>query len=101
FRLIADFEQGLAGVAKTADLSGDDLAQFGASVDQMSIRLGESTKTILEIAQAAGQLGVRGSDNLEKFTETVVKLGTATDLKGGEAATTLARMLNVTGEAVE
>ena len=59
-----------------------------------------ATDELLAIAQSAGQLGVKGSDNILKFTETVAKLGTATDLSGDQAAMAFARILNVTGEAL-
>ena len=99
-KLYADFETGLIGVGKTADLSGVKLEALGKDIDELSKRMPVATDELLAIAQSAGQLGVKGSDNILKFTETVAKLGTATDLSGDEAAIALARILNVTGEAL-
>src|SRR5690606_28583536 len=56
---------------------------------------------LLEIGQAAGQLGVTGTDNILKFSDTVAQLGSASNIAGEEEATVLARHLNVTGEGVE
>ena len=99
-KLYADFETGLIGVGKTADLSGAELESLGKDIDELSKRMPVATDELLAIAQSAGQLGVKGSDNILKFTETVAKLGTATDLSGDQAAMALARILNVTGEAL-
>ena len=99
-KLYADFETGLIGVGKTADLSGAELEALGKEIEELSKRMPVATDELLAIAQSAGQLGVKGSDNILKFTETVAKLGTATDLSGDEAAMALARILNVTGEAM-
>lgn len=99
-KLYADFEAGLIGVGKTADLSGSELASLGKDIDALSKRIPVATGELLAIAQSAGQLGVKGAANILKFTETVAKLGTATDLSGNDAAMALARILNITGEAM-
>lgn len=96
----ADFEQGLIGVGKTTDLEGQALARLGDRIGGLSVALATGTDELLATAQAAGQLGVQGADNIALFTETVTKLGSASDLAGAQAATVLARMLTVTGEAV-
>ena len=99
-KLYADFEAGLIGVGKTANLSKTELASLGQDIDALSKRIPVATDELLAIAQSAGQLGVKGAANILKFTETVAKLGTATDLSGNEAAIALARILNITGEAM-
>lgn len=101
YKDITTFETGLVGVGKTADLSGRALQDFGKEIIGLSKDIPVATSELLSIAQAAGQLGVKGSDNILIFTDTVAKLGTASNLAGEEAATVLARMLNVTGEAVD
>jgi TP901 family phage tail tape measure protein/lambda family phage tail tape measure protein len=99
-KLYADFEAGLIGVGKTANLSKTELASLGQDIDALSKRIPVATDELLAIAQSAGQLGVKGAANILKFTETVAKLGTATDLSGNDAAIALARILNITGEAM-
>ena len=54
----------------------------------------------MEVATAAGQLGIKGSANITKFTETFSKLEIASDVAGQEGAKAIARILNVTGEGV-
>lgn len=97
----ADYETALVGVGKTTDITGNQLKDFGKKFQELSSRIPLSTNELLGIAQAAGQLGVKGEENLLKFTDTVAKLGVATDLSGEEAATALTRIINVSGESIE
>lgn len=99
-RAYADFERGLIGIGKTADISGAQLRALGADIQVIAREVPIATTELLGIAMAAGQLGVSGSDNILRFTETVGKLGLASDLAGEMAATTLARILTVTGTAI-
>jgi TP901 family phage tail tape measure protein len=95
----ATLDDGLIGIKKTTGLSGDALAGLGEDIQQLTTSIPATTGELVAIAQAAGQLGVQGRDDILAFTETVGMLGMATDMKGEQAATTLARMLNVAGEA--
>lgn len=99
-RIFADYEQGLIGVGKTADLSGDELDALGLRIQGVAREVPVATTELLAIAQAAGQLGVQGVDDIVRFTDTVGKLGLASDLAGEDAASTLARILTVTGTQV-
>ena len=99
-QLFAEFDEGLIAVAKTTDLSRDEVRAFGSSIADLSKRIPVAARELLDIGATAGQLGVSGSRDLLKFTETVAKLGRASNLAGEEAATALARMLNVTGENI-
>jgi len=96
------YEKALVGVAKTTNLSGKELQQFSKDITQLSrdLKGAATAEELLGIAQAAGQLGVNGAENIKLFTATIAKLGQASDLSGDLAATTLARILTVTGEGV-
>lgn len=96
----SEFETGLLGVAKTTGLAGKDLDDFAKRIETISTQIPVSTNELLELAQAAGQMGVKGKANLEAFSVTVAKLGRTSDLAGEEAAKALARILNVTGENI-
>lgn len=102
-RSFSAVEDGLVGVAKTADLTAAQVAQLDRRLSRLSLdpSIGLARPALLEIAQAAGQLGVKGVDDLTRFTATIAKLQGATDLVGAEGATSLARILNVTGEGPE
>ena len=96
----ADFERGLIGVGKTTNISGAELDGLGKSIRELSRDLPVASDELLAIAQSAGQLGVNGTANILRFTDTVGKLGMASDLSGEQAATSLARILTVTGTAI-
>lgn len=100
-RAFKEFETGLIGVAKTTNLTDKELAVLEAGIEDLTARLPVASKELLDIAQAAGQLGVKGTANLLNFTETIAKLGKASDVSGEEAATSLTRILNVTSESVD
>ena len=98
---ILDFEENLVGVGKTTNTSGEALKKLGLD----TIALSNSMKTVssnelLEFAQSAGQLGVSGSENILKFSETMAKLKSATDIDGDEGSSSIARILNITKEGV-
>ncbi len=95
------FDKGLIGVSKTTGIVGEELKGMGDQIQQISRIVPESQERLLAIAQAAGQLGVTGSANILKFTETVGKLGLASNLSGEAAATALAKILTVSGEPIE
>lgn len=96
----ANYETALVGVGKTTDISGDKLKNFGKEFQSLSKEIPITTNELLGIAQAAGQLGVKGEKDLLLFTKTIAKLGVATDLTGEQAATSLTRILNVTKEGI-
>jgi len=96
----AQLETALVGVAKTTNLSGAALEDYKRRIDELSARTPVATVELLNIGQAAGQLGVRGSADLARFTETVAKLQAATDIQGGDGAKKLARLIGINGEDV-
>ncbi len=99
-RDLRQFETGLVGVAKTTGLADKELRKYSQEMIKLSQRIPVSTGELLSLSQAAGQMGVTGSANLQKFSETVAKLGRASDLAGEQAATALARIINVSGESI-
>ena len=101
FDTFSQFEQGLIDVAKTANLTTEEVNDLSKNILQLSREIPATTKELNEIAAAAGQLGVKGTKNLTIFTETVAKLGRVSNLSGEEAATTLTRILNVSRENID
>lgn len=99
-QLFREFERGLTAVAKTTNFTDEEVERFGKTVDRLTKEIPATTDELLGIAEAAGQLGVNGIDNVEKFTETIAKLGRVSNLEGDFAATTLTRILNISGESI-
>ena len=80
----SSFEKGLVGIGKTTGLLGKDLLKVGVGIDAISIKTGIASKELLEIGVIAGQMNVRGVQNLLGFTEAVAKMTRSTTL-GAEA----------------
>jgi TP901 family phage tail tape measure protein len=95
----SEFEDGVIGVAKTTNLAGSELEDFKNRILRISGEIPVATNELLDLAQAAGQMGVRGADNLEEFALVMAKVGRTTDLAGEDAARGLARILTVSGES--
>lgn len=96
FKHAANFEEAMIGVAKTTDLVGDDFKKLEKDITNMSMRMPQSATEIAGVAEAAGQLGIE-KDNITGFTENMLKLGMSTNMSAEEAATSLARLANITG----
>ena len=90
-----DFEDAMAGVAKTTDLTDQELSAMGNSIRQLSLEIPRSAEELAGITEAAGQLGI-AKENLVDFTRTVADLDVATDMAGETAAMTLAQFANIT-----
>lgn len=99
---VIQFDDGLKSVSKTTGLSGKALQQYSDDIIQLSRALKTvSTDKLLEYSQVAGQLGVKGRDNLLAFSEALAKLETASDIRGEEGATKIARLLTLTDGGVQ
>jgi TP901 family phage tail tape measure protein len=101
-RAAIEFEDAFAMVKKTmADVEdpkvfekiADDLQRLAT---QIPVRASE----LAALGSVAGQLGV-ASEDVSKFVEVTGKLGVATNMTGEQAATSLARFLNVTNQTTD
>lgn len=95
-----DFESAMTGVAKTTDLTDEELADMSDAIKAMSTEIPASTTEIAAVAEAAGQLGIQ-KDALLDFTRVMTMLGTATNMTAEDAATALARFANITGMSAD
>jgi TP901 family phage tail tape measure protein len=96
----AAYEKGLIGVQKTTDFTAKEMVKFQSAIQAISRELPIATVELLGIAQAAGQLGVKGVENVSRFTEVMAKLQLSTDVVGEEGAKQIARLLTITGEGI-
>nr|WP_245347166.1 phage tail tape measure protein [Cohnella lubricantis] len=90
-----DFESAFAGVRKTVNATDAELDKMSQGIRDMSKDIPVAATEIAGVAEAAGQLGIK-TDAIMGFTRTMVDLGVATNLSGEQAATTLARLANIT-----
>lgn len=91
-----EFESAFAGVKKTVDATDTQLNELRQSLINMSKEMPQSAAELSEIAEAAGQLGIK-TENLKDFTKVMAQLGDATNMTSTEAADSLARFANITG----
>lgn len=95
-----DFESAMTGVAKTTDLTDDELSTMSDTIKEMSTEIPATTEELAAIAESAGQLGIH-KESLLDFTEIMAMLGTSTNMTADEAATSLSRLANITGMSQE
>lgn len=91
-----EFESAMTGVFKTVDMTLEEEAQLSQDIRKMAEEIPVTTSEIAGVAELAGQLGI-SNDALLGFVETMVKLGTATNLSAEEAAEALAKFANIAG----
>lgn len=91
-----DFESAFAGVRKTVDASESDMRKLESGIRDMAKEMPTAATEIAGVAEAAGQLGIK-TPSILGFTKTMVMLGDSTNMSAEEAATSLARLANITG----
>ena len=93
-----DWETAFTGVKKTTDATEEEYEQLAEGIKKMATETASSAEEIAGVMEVAGQLGI-AKENLLDFTRTMVELGDTTNLSAEEAATALARFVNITGES--
>jgi len=91
-----DFESAFAGVRKTVDATESEYKGLSDSIKKMSTEMPTAASELAYIMELAGQLGIRGNDNLEKFTKTIADMSVSTNLSSEAAATMMAQFANIT-----
>lgn len=91
----ASFESAFAGVKKTVNATSQELGQMRQGIRDMAKDMPTSANEIARVAEAAGQLGIK-NDAILSFTKTMVMLGDSTNMASADAATSLARLANIT-----
>ena len=94
----ATFDSALADLNKTADLTADELEEFGEKALAASQTSPVTADEILEAEALGAQLGI-SNDALEDFANTANGLDIATNMNMETAATQLAQFANITGMA--
>lgn len=90
-----DWESAFAGVRKTVDATEEEFAELSQGIRDMSKEMPQSAVEIAGVAEAAGQLGIK-TESILDFTKSMVMLGDSTNMSSEEAATSLARLANIT-----
>ena len=95
-KAFSDMETAMRGVSKTTDLTESEFAGMQSEIIAMSREMPVAATEIAGVAETAGQLGIE-KGNILDFSESMVMLGTSTNMSSEEAATALARLANITG----
>jgi len=93
-----DFESSFAGIRKTVNLTEVEFGILESKIRSLSKAIPVNVNQLNRIGEMAGQLGVAGVDNLEKFIDTVAKISVTTNLTEESAATSFARISNIMQE---
>ncbi|HEM5318592.1 TPA: phage tail tape measure protein [Streptococcus suis] len=97
----AQYESAFAGVKKTVDETATtSYEKLSNSIRQMSKELPASAAEIANVAEVAGQLGIK-ADNITDFTKVMIDLGESTNMSATVAAESLAKFANITKLAPE
>lgn len=92
-----DYESAFAGVKKTVDETATvSYKNLSDGIRQMAKELPASAVEIANVAEVAGQLGIKAEDIL-KFSRTMIDMGESTNLSAEEAATAIAKVANIMG----
>lgn len=95
FKVGVDWESAFAGVKKTVDGTDAEIAELENGILDMAKSVPIAATEIAGIAEAAGQLGIK-NENILGFTRVMADLGVATNMTSEQAATSLARLANIT-----
>lgn len=92
-----DYESAFAGVKKTVDETATvSYQKLSDGIRQMAKELPASAVEIANVAEVAGQLGIKAEDILT-FSRTMIDMGESTNLSAEEAATAIAKIANILG----
>ena len=92
-----DYESAFAGVKKTVDETATvSYKNLSDGIRQMAKELPASAVEIANVAEVAGQLGIKAEDILT-FSRTMIDMGESTNLSAEESATAIAKIANILG----
>lgn len=102
YSVITQFDRQLIAVGKTTNITGDDLKNFGREVVALGSNLdGISVQGLLESAEVAGTLGVKGTENILKFSTAIEKLKLTSDIVSEEQVQNFAKFIEVSSDSFE
>lgn len=93
-QIFTSYEQALAGVKKVVDGTNEDYRKLDLTFRKMSRTLPSTYEEIANTAEVVAQLGVQ-KENIAKFTDTMIRMGTSTNLSAEDAAKAMSRFLNI------
>lgn len=95
-----EFQDALAGVGKTVDVSDVGLKNIGYQLMDLSEEIPMTATELAGLAETAGQLGIASGD-IVAFTEVVAAMGVSTNMAAEDAATAMAQIAVVFGTSAD
>jgi len=95
----ASWEESMVELEKVMD--PETAAAMEGKIKDMSTEMGLGKDQIAAVAASAGRLGVKGTENVEQFTQVVSKMGVATDVTGDQAGVALKKIIDMTDSSVK
>ena len=99
-KTFSDWQSAFTGVKKTVEGTPEQLDAVAQGITDIALSTASSREDIAAVAEVAGQLGV-GAEDIVDFTKVMVMLGDTTNVNAEDAATSLARLLNITKKGSE
>lgn len=93
-RSAAKFEQSLVELEKVA--GAETAQQMTSEIKNMAETIPLGVNALADITAQAARFGVRGTENLRSFSESVSKMAVATDLSADRAGKALAKLAELT-----
>ena len=98
----SDLEEKTLDIAKTTGLAGKELEDFTESLNELNRDVrGMKLDSLYEISAIAGQLGIKGKDDLLAFTESVQRIAKTSKLTAEQAGEGFAKLSNSLNEPIK
>ncbi len=94
-------ETAFIGVRKTVDATEAEFRKIADAFKKLSQETPITFQEMSKIGEIAGQLGVKGVENITKFSKVIALIGPTTELSTEQAAITFARFSQVMGTSLQ
>ena len=97
-----DLQEKTLDIAKTTGLAGKELEDFTSSLNKLNQDVrGMQLDSLYEISAIAGQLGIKGKENLLEFTQSVQRIAKTSKLTAEQAGEGFAKLANSLQEPIK
>lgn len=90
------YESAMAGVKKTVDGTDREFRELDLTFRKLNRTMPATYEEIAGVGEIAGQLGIK-KDSIVAFTDTMIRMGTSTNMSAEDAAMALSRLMNILG----
>ena len=88
---VTNLEDAMVGVGRTTGLSGGSLKELQNTFIELSTSIPKTAVELSQMGFVAGQLGITGVADIEKFVSTIAKVTMVTKMSADQAATSYAK----------